>query len=91
MQCDVTRCIICISNKVEFLDKEQSYKNSTKEVIVILSELCGGVARGECLGPTLSDEATNHVRRSRHALPGRFWISKSRKRDFSPSDTPAEI
>ena len=33
MQCDVTRCIICISNKVKYLDKEHNYKNSTKEVI----------------------------------------------------------
>ena len=24
MQCHVTRCIICISNKVEYLDKEHS-------------------------------------------------------------------
>ena len=29
----VTRCVVCICNKVEYLDKEQSYKNSTKEVI----------------------------------------------------------
>ena len=26
-------CVICISNKVEYLDKEESYKNSTKEVV----------------------------------------------------------
>ena len=25
MQCDVTRCVICISNKVEYLDKEQRW------------------------------------------------------------------
>ena len=29
---DVTSCIICISNNVEYLEKEESYKNSTKEV-----------------------------------------------------------
>ena len=34
MQCDVTRCVICISNKVEHLEKEESYKNSTKEVLL---------------------------------------------------------
>ena len=34
MQCDVTRCIICICNKSEYLDQERSYKNSTKEVIL---------------------------------------------------------
>ena len=34
MQCDVTRCVICISNKVEYLDKKRSHKNSTKEVIL---------------------------------------------------------
>ena len=32
MQCDITRCIICISNKVKYLEKEESYKNSTKQV-----------------------------------------------------------
>ena len=32
MQCHVTRCVICISNNVEYLDQEQSYRNSTKEV-----------------------------------------------------------
>ena len=31
---DVTRCIICISNKVRYLDKEHSYKNFTKDVIL---------------------------------------------------------
>ena len=30
MQYDITRCIIC--KKAEYLDKERSYKNSTKEV-----------------------------------------------------------
>ena len=34
MQCDVTRRVICISNKIEYPDKEHSYKNSTKEVIM---------------------------------------------------------
>ena len=29
---DVTSCVICISNEVEYLEKEGSYKNSTKEV-----------------------------------------------------------
>ena len=32
MQSDVTRCVICISNIVEYLNKEESHKNSTKEV-----------------------------------------------------------
>ena len=27
MQCNVTRCIICISSKAKYLDKEPSYKN----------------------------------------------------------------
>ena len=26
-------CAICLSNKVEYLDKEESYINSTKEVV----------------------------------------------------------
>ena len=30
---DVTGCIIFISNQVEYLHKEHSYKNSTKGVI----------------------------------------------------------
>ena len=34
MQYDVTRCIIYISNRIEYLDKEQSYKNSTREAIL---------------------------------------------------------
>ena len=34
MQCDVTCCVFCISNKVEYLDKDHSYKNSRKEVIL---------------------------------------------------------
>ena len=31
MQCDVTRCVIFMSSKVEYLDEKHSYKNSTKE------------------------------------------------------------
>ena len=40
-------CVICISNKVEYLEKEESYKNSTKEVsnIVILSDLCNALQK----------------------------------------------
>ena len=34
MQYDVPRCVVCISNNVEYLDKEQGYKNTTKEVIL---------------------------------------------------------
>ena len=33
MHCDVTRCIICISNKVKYLEKEKSKKHFTKEAI----------------------------------------------------------
>ena len=33
LQYDVGDCAICISNKVEYLDKEGSYINSTKEVV----------------------------------------------------------
>ena len=32
MQCDATSCIICITNELEYLDNEKSYKNSAKEV-----------------------------------------------------------
>ena len=33
IQYDVGGCVLCISNKVEYLDKEESYKNSIKEVV----------------------------------------------------------
>ena len=40
----VISCVICISNEVEYPEKEGSNKNSTKEVImlyiVILSDFC---------------------------------------------------
>ena len=39
MQCEVTRFIICIFNKVESLNKENSYKNFTKEVILSFEEI----------------------------------------------------
>ena len=55
---------------------------------LILRHLVRGVARSECLRKrTLSGEATNHLERSRGmAPPEKFWISRARKRDFSPSD-----
>ena len=31
---DVSGCVICTLNKFEYLDKEESYKNFTKEVIL---------------------------------------------------------
>ena len=34
IQYDVGGWVICISNKVEYVDKEGSYKNSTKEVVL---------------------------------------------------------
>ena len=34
IQDDVGGWVICISNKVEYVDKEGSYKNSTKEVVL---------------------------------------------------------
>ena len=34
MQCDVTSCIISISKNVGYLNKEHSYKNLTKELIL---------------------------------------------------------
>ena len=46
MQCDVTR-IICISNKLEYLYKEQSKKILPKQLgyIVILSDLCNAIKK----------------------------------------------
>ena len=34
MQCDVISCVICVSNKVEYLEKEMCWRNSTKEMIL---------------------------------------------------------
>ena len=34
MQNDVGGCVICISSKVEYLDKEESYINSVKEFVL---------------------------------------------------------
>ena len=47
MQCDVERCAICILNNIEYLHKEQSYKNSNKEMIIIvyLSDLCNAMKK----------------------------------------------
>ena len=33
MHCDVISCVICIWNKVEYLEKEESLGNSAEEVI----------------------------------------------------------
>ena len=35
MHHDVTSCVICLSNEVEYLEKEGSYKNSAKEVTLL--------------------------------------------------------
>lgn len=32
MHCDVISCVICISDKVEYLEREETQRNSTKEV-----------------------------------------------------------
>ena len=37
MHYDVTSCVICISNDLEYLEKEGSYKNSSKIVILIFA------------------------------------------------------
>ena len=34
LQDDVSGCVICTLNKFKYLDKEESYKNSTKEAIL---------------------------------------------------------
>ena len=36
MRFDVKRFIICTCNIVEYLDKEMSYKNSIKEIIIVI-------------------------------------------------------
>ena len=37
LRSDTTRCIICISNNIEYLDKKHSYRTSTKEVLLIFA------------------------------------------------------
>ena len=49
IQCDVTRCVLCISNKVEYLDKEEGHKNSilkSRRYTMNLSDLCNGLHAG---------------------------------------------
>ena len=36
IQYDAGGCVICISNKVEYLDNEKSHKTSTTEVILLI-------------------------------------------------------
>ena len=38
MHCDSISCVIYISNKVEYLEKEESQKNSTTEVILLFKQ-----------------------------------------------------
>ncbi len=46
MRYDVTSCVICISNEMEYLEKEGSYENSAKRLyIVILSDLCNAIGK----------------------------------------------
>ena len=41
IQCDVTCCIICLSNKVKYLLKEEGKKKITKEVVLsLLNDFC---------------------------------------------------
>ena len=35
MRCDIISCVIYIFNKNEYLEKEESYRNSTKEVTLL--------------------------------------------------------
>ena len=41
MHYDVTSCVICISNNVEYFEKEWTYKNSTKEVALSFQMILG--------------------------------------------------
>ena len=43
MQCDFTLCVICISNNVEYLNKEERHKNSN--YIVNLSGLFNAIRK----------------------------------------------
>ena len=47
MQCDVTRCVICISNNIEYLDKKESQKFYQSQIsyIVNLSDLCNAIKK----------------------------------------------
>ena len=41
----VISCVICMSNNVEYLEKEASYKNSPRGYIVILRDLCNAIKK----------------------------------------------
>ena len=43
MHCDVISCVICISNEVEYLAKEELKKFYQRSDIVILSDLCNAI------------------------------------------------
>ena len=55
MQCDVTRCVICISNNIEYLDKAENYtKFYQRNNIVNLGNLSNAIMKitdkMSCLG-----------------------------------------
>ena len=45
MQCDVTRCIVCISNKVESQQGAELQKFYQRSYIVNLSDLCNAIKK----------------------------------------------
>ena len=45
MHCDVISCVICISNKAEYLEKEELKKFYLRSYIVILSDLCNAIKK----------------------------------------------
>ena len=45
MNCDVISCVICVSNKVEYLEKEEFEKFYQRSCIVIFSDLCNAIKK----------------------------------------------
>ena len=45
MQCDVKRCVTCISNNVRYLDEEATRKLHQKTFLVNLSDLCNAIKK----------------------------------------------
>ena len=45
MQCDVTSCIVCIPNNVEYLNMEKLQKCYQKSCTMNLSDLCNAIQK----------------------------------------------
>ena len=58
MHHDVTSCVICISNEVEYLEKDGSNKNCTKE---ILSDLRNAIKKRSTKLHSIGTLSSSHI------------------------------